>query len=83
MEHNPWSIEHVPLNIQYSQIMFFYHNLPGRAKKTLATFVRRLYPASPTPPTSMLQAYASLACPNINERFFCTLQNTQKPPTLK
>ena len=56
---------------------------PGRAKKTLATFVRHVHITSPTPPTSMLQAYASSTRPNINGRFFCTLHHTQKPPTLK
>ena len=55
----------------------------GRAKKTLATSVRHVHITSPTPPTSMLQAYASSTRPNINERFFCTLHHTQKPPTLK
>ena len=46
----------------------------GSCKNNARCVYDRFHTTSPTPPTSMLQAYASSTCANINERFFCTLR---------
>ena len=58
-------------------------SLPGRATKTLATYMSCLSITSPTPPTSMLQAHAYQFVQNINERLFPSGQNTRNQPTFK